>query len=114
MDLNGRVAVVIGGTSGLGRALALGMANAGAIVIPTGRREEKVAEVCAGIERAGGRTLRCKCDIADRESVDTFRDAVLAEFGHVEVLVNAAGQGSFANPRRTWGRRNGINCSTPI
>jgi NAD(P)-dependent dehydrogenase (short-subunit alcohol dehydrogenase family) len=92
MDLTGRVAVVIGGTSGIGRALALGMANAGAIVIPTGRREEKVEQVCAEIERAGGRTLRCACDIGARESIDAFRDAVLAEWGRVDVLVNAAGQ----------------------
>ena len=92
MDLTGRVAVVIGGTSGIGRALALGMAKAGAIVIPTGRREEKVDEVCVEIERCGGRTLRRPCDIASRESIDVFRDAVLAEFGHVEILVNAAGQ----------------------
>jgi NAD(P)-dependent dehydrogenase (short-subunit alcohol dehydrogenase family) len=92
MDLTGRVAVVIGGTSGIGRALALGMANAGAIVIPTGRREEKVEEACTEIERAGGRTLRSACDIGARESIDAFRDAVLAEWGRVDVLVNAAGQ----------------------
>jgi NAD(P)-dependent dehydrogenase (short-subunit alcohol dehydrogenase family) len=92
MDLTGRVAVVIGGTSGLGRELAIGLATAGADVVPTGRREALVDEVCAEIERAGGRTLPRVCDIAFRSSVDQFRDAVLAEFGHVDVLVNAAGQ----------------------
>lgn len=92
MDLNGRVAVVIGGTSGLGRALALGMAKAGAIVIPTGRREDKIEEVCAEIVRGGGRTLRRACDIASRESIDVFRDGVLSAFGRVDILVNAAGQ----------------------
>jgi NAD(P)-dependent dehydrogenase (short-subunit alcohol dehydrogenase family) len=92
MDLTGRTAVVIGGTSGLGRELAIGLATAGADVVPTGRREALVGEVCAEVERAGGRTLRAVCDIASRESVDRFRDAVLAEFGHVDVLVNAAGQ----------------------
>jgi NAD(P)-dependent dehydrogenase (short-subunit alcohol dehydrogenase family) len=74
-DLTGRVAVVIGATSGLGRAIADGLAAHGAEVIPTGRRAEALA-----------------CDVASRESVDAFRDAVLARFGRVDVLVNAAGQ----------------------
>jgi len=92
MDLTGRVAVVVGGTSGLGRVLASGLARAGADVVPTGRREALVEEACADIERAGRKTLRRACDVASRESVDGFRDAVLAAFGHVDVLVNAAGQ----------------------
>lgn len=92
MDLTGRVAVVMGGTSGLGRVLASGLARAGADVVPTGRREPLVEEACADIERAGGKTLRRACDVASRESVDGFRDAVLAAFGRVDVLVNAAGQ----------------------
>ncbi len=69
-----------------------GLAAAGATVVPTGRREQMVDEVCAEVERAGGKTLRQACDIASRESVDAFRDAVLAEFGQVDVLLNAAGQ----------------------
>src|ERR1035437_4864660 len=92
MDLSGRVVVVIGGTSGLGRVLASGLAEAGAHVVATGRREAMVAEVCAEVERFGGKTLRRACDIGSRESVDAFRDAVLAEFGQVDVLLNAAGQ----------------------
>jgi NAD(P)-dependent dehydrogenase (short-subunit alcohol dehydrogenase family) len=92
MDLTGRVAVVIGGTSGLGRELAIGLATAGADVVPTGRRETMVAEVCAEVERAGGRTLRKVCDIGSRASVDEFREHVLAQFGQVDILVNAAGQ----------------------
>jgi NAD(P)-dependent dehydrogenase (short-subunit alcohol dehydrogenase family) len=92
MDLTGRVAVVIGGTSGLGRKLAVGLAEAGADVVPTGRREALVDEACGEVERAGRRTMRHACDIGSRESVDGFRDAVLAQFGHVDVLLNAAGQ----------------------
>jgi NAD(P)-dependent dehydrogenase (short-subunit alcohol dehydrogenase family) len=92
MDLTGRVAVVIGGTSGIGRKLAVGLATAGATVVPTGRRAALVEEVCAEVEAAGGKTLRRACDIASRESVDAFRDAVLAEFGQVDILLNAAGQ----------------------
>ena len=92
MDLSGRVVAVVGGTSGLGRELAAGLAAAGADVVPTGRREKMVEEACAEVEHAGGRTLRTVCDVGSRESIDRFRDAVLAEFGHVDVLLNAAGQ----------------------
>jgi len=97
MDLTGRVAVVIGGTSGIGRTLAAGLARAGADVVPTGRREALLEEVCAELESAGSKTLRQACDIGSRASVDRFRDAVLERFGHVDVLLNAAGQ-TFRKP----------------
>lgn len=73
-DLTGRVAVVIGATSGLGQTLANGLAAHGATVVPTGRRAELA------------------CDVSSRESVDALRDAVITKFGHVDILVNAAGQ----------------------
>jgi NAD(P)-dependent dehydrogenase (short-subunit alcohol dehydrogenase family) len=92
MDLTGRVAVVMGGTSGLGRKLAVGLARAGANVVPTGRREQMVAEACAEVEQAGGKTVRAVCDIGSRQSVDSFRGVVLGAFGDVDILVNAAGQ----------------------
>jgi NAD(P)-dependent dehydrogenase (short-subunit alcohol dehydrogenase family) len=92
LDLTGRVAVVMGGTSGLGRKLAVGLARAGANVAPTGRREQLVAEACAEVEQAGAKTVRAACDISSRASVDGFRDAVLEAFGQVDILVNAAGQ----------------------
>jgi NAD(P)-dependent dehydrogenase (short-subunit alcohol dehydrogenase family) len=92
MDLGGRVAVVMGGTSGIGRALAVGLAQAGADVIPTGRRGELVSQVCAEIEAAGRKTLRHACDVGSRASIDGFRDAVVAQFGSVDILVNAAGR----------------------
>jgi len=92
MDLSGRVAVVVGGTSGLGRKLAAGLAAAGADVVPTGRREPMIAEACLEIEREGRRTLRHVCDAGSRASIDRFRDAVVAQFGHVDILLNAAGQ----------------------
>ncbi|MDQ2901429.1 MAG: SDR family oxidoreductase, partial [Acidobacteriota bacterium] len=92
MDLSGRVAVVVGGTSGLGRAIAVGLAEAGADVIPSGRRQPQVDEVCAQLEAAGRKTLRHTVDIADRTSIDALRDAVVAEFGRVDVLVNSAGR----------------------
>jgi NAD(P)-dependent dehydrogenase (short-subunit alcohol dehydrogenase family) len=92
MDLSGRVAVVIGGTSGLGRIIALGLAEAGADVVSSGRRQELVDEVSAQIRALGRETLSHSVDVADRKSVDALRDAVKQRFGRVDVLVNAAGK----------------------
>jgi NAD(P)-dependent dehydrogenase (short-subunit alcohol dehydrogenase family) len=92
MDLNGRVAVVVGGTSGLGRAIAVGLAQAGAKTVPAGRRGELVQAVCEEIERDGGKSFAQTVDVTERESVDALRDAVLARFGAVDILVNAAGR----------------------
>lgn len=90
-DLTGRTAIVVGGTSGIGRALALGLADAGADVVATGRRETHVREVAAAIEQRGRRTLREAADVADSTSLATLRDRVLSAFGRVDVVVAAAG-----------------------
>ncbi len=92
MDLDGRLAVVVGGTSGIGRKLAVGLAEAGADVVATGRREDMVKEVAAEIEATGKRSLALTCDAGSRPSIDAFRDAVMAKFGRVDILVNAAGR----------------------
>lgn len=91
-DLSGRVAVVMGGTSGIGRALAIGLAEAGADVVATGRRESLVNEVAADIEQRGRRTVRRSTDAGSRASVDGLRDSVISELGRVDILLNAAGQ----------------------
>jgi NAD(P)-dependent dehydrogenase (short-subunit alcohol dehydrogenase family) len=91
-DLTGRVAVVIGGTSGLGRAIALGLAEAGAAVVASGRRQELVDEMAAAIAKLGRESLNYSVNVSDRASIDTLRDAVLGRFGRVDVLVNAAGR----------------------
>ncbi len=91
-DLTGRVAVVMGGTSGIGRAIALGLAQAGADVIASGRREDKVRDVADEIEAADRKSLRRTVDASNRASIDALRGAVLAEFGRVDILVNSAGQ----------------------
>ncbi len=91
-DLTGRVAVVIGGTSGLGKAIALGLAQSGADVVPSGRRKELGEVVCRQIEQIGRRTLCHEVDVGDRSSIDALRDAVLNELGRVDILVNAAGR----------------------
>ncbi|HEV7892002.1 MAG TPA: glucose 1-dehydrogenase [Pyrinomonadaceae bacterium] len=92
IDLSGRVAVVVGGTSGLGRAIAVGLARAGAKVVPSGRRAELVREVCEEITQAGGKAFAQTADVSERESVNALRDAVLERFGAVDILVNAAGR----------------------
>ncbi len=96
-DLSNRVAVVIGATSGLGRAIAIGLAEHGADVVPTGRRREQLENVCGEIEAAGKRTLRQIADVTSRQSIDALRDEVLGHFGRVDILVNAAGY-TFKQP----------------
>ena len=90
-DLTGKTAVVAGGTSGIGRALALGLADAGADVVVVGRRENFVHDVSAEIELRGRRTLRMTADVTSRESLEHVRDACLDAFGHVDILITAAG-----------------------
>jgi NAD(P)-dependent dehydrogenase (short-subunit alcohol dehydrogenase family) len=91
-DLSGRVAVVVGGTSGIGLAMAVGLAEAGADVVATSRRQEQVDEAAGRIEAAGRKTLRLTSDVADRASLQALCDGVLAEFGKVDILVNCAGK----------------------
>jgi NAD(P)-dependent dehydrogenase (short-subunit alcohol dehydrogenase family) len=87
-----RVAVVVGGTSGIGRVLSLGLAEAGAHVVPTSRRPEQVAAAAGEISARGRRTLSVACDVLDRASVERFRDEVLGAFGRVDILINCAGK----------------------
>ena len=90
-DLSGKVAVVTGGTTGLGHAIALGLAGAGADVVASSRRREQVDKAATEIEALGRRSLRVTSDVTDRASLQALNDAVLAAFGKVDILVNAAG-----------------------
>jgi NAD(P)-dependent dehydrogenase (short-subunit alcohol dehydrogenase family) len=90
-DLNGRVAVVVGGTSGIGRALALGLADAGADVVVTGRRAAMVNEVAAAITARGRRTLRMPTDVTNPAALRALNAACLEEFGAVDIVLFAAG-----------------------
>src|SRR5690349_16567979 len=90
-DLTDRAAVVIGGTSGLGRAIALALARSGARVVPAGRRAGLAAEAAAEIAQAGGEAFAQAVDVTDRHSIDALRDAALERFGRIDILVNAAG-----------------------
>ena len=91
LDLSGRVAVVIGGTSGIGRAIAHGLAEAGSDVVCSSRREEQVDAAAAEIEGFGRRTIMCTSDVADRDSLRTLLDESVAALGKVDILVNCAG-----------------------
>jgi NAD(P)-dependent dehydrogenase (short-subunit alcohol dehydrogenase family) len=97
LDISGRVAVVIGGTSGLGRAIALGLADAGVQTIPSGRRLDLAESVAEGIRARGVRSLGFACDVQDRASLDVLREEVLGQFGGVDILVFAAGR-TFRKP----------------
>lgn len=92
LELTGRTAVVIGGTSGIGRAIALGMADAGADVIATSRRQEQVDAAAAEIEQRGRRSLRVASDVSDRASLESVLAESIAAFGKVDILVNSAGR----------------------
>ena len=92
LDLSGKVAVVIGGTSGIGRAIAHGFAEAGADVVVTSRRVEEVEKTAAEIEALGRRTIRVASDVSDRESLQNLLDKTVKAFGKVDILVNSAGR----------------------
>jgi NAD(P)-dependent dehydrogenase (short-subunit alcohol dehydrogenase family) len=90
-SLEGKVAVVTGGTSGIGRAMALGLADAGADVVATGRREQQVNEAATEIEARGRKSLRIPSDVGDRASLEKLLAATLEAFDKVDILVNCAG-----------------------
>ena len=92
LDLTGKVVVVTGGTSGIGRALTRGLAEAGADVVPTSRRAEQVAEASDEVAGMGRRTLRVQSDVTDRRSLEDALAAVIKGLGRVDVLVNCAGR----------------------
>ena len=89
--LAGRVAVVVGGTTGIGRAIALGLAEAGADVVPTSRDADHVAAAAGQIEARGRRTVRVASDVGDMASLQRVLDATVAALGTVDILVNSAG-----------------------
>jgi NAD(P)-dependent dehydrogenase (short-subunit alcohol dehydrogenase family) len=91
-DLTGKTAVVVGGTSGIGLAIALGLADQGADVVATSRRQEQVDEAAKQIEARGRRSLRVSSDVADRASLQALCDSTISAFGKVDILVNSAGK----------------------
>jgi NAD(P)-dependent dehydrogenase (short-subunit alcohol dehydrogenase family) len=91
LDLTGKVAVVVGGSSGIGRTLALGLAQGGADVVSSARRKDLVDDLADQIEALGRRSLRVTCDVSRPESLQKLLKACVEAFGKVDILVNAAG-----------------------
>jgi NAD(P)-dependent dehydrogenase (short-subunit alcohol dehydrogenase family) len=92
LDLTGRTAVVIGGTSGIGRIMARALAEAGADVVPSSRRDDMVGETASEIESIGRRSLRVASDVTDRASLDTLLARTVDAFGKVDIMINCAGR----------------------
>jgi len=105
-SLKGKTAVVIGGTTGIGHAIALGLADAGADVIASSRRMEQVEHTADEIAAKGCKTLRMASNVRDRKSLEALRDAVIHSFDKVDILVNCAGitkrAPSLDFPEETW------------
>ena len=108
LDLAGKTAVVVGGSTGIGRTLALGLAQGGADVVSSARRIEFVNSLADEIEATGRRTLRTTCDVGDRASLEKLLKSCLEAFGKVDILVNAAGITKRAPtvnyPQEDWDR----------
>lgn len=92
LDLTGKVAVVIGGTSGIGRAIAHGLADAGADVVASSRRSNEVDVAAKEIEAKQRRTVRCTSDVSDRASLEQLLQTTVKDLGTVHILVNSAGR----------------------
>src|SRR5260370_1780224 len=92
LDFSEKTAVIIGGTSGIGLTLAKGLAQAGANVVPTGRRADLVKSAAEAVREAGKRSLPMPTDGNDRTGLQALLDATVAEFGSVHILVNCAGR----------------------
>jgi NAD(P)-dependent dehydrogenase (short-subunit alcohol dehydrogenase family) len=90
-DLTGRVAIVTGGGRGIGRGISEGLAAFGAKVVMTGRNEATLAEAATEIRANGGEVIGHAADISKEDDVIALRDAVLARYGRIDVLVNNAG-----------------------
>jgi NAD(P)-dependent dehydrogenase (short-subunit alcohol dehydrogenase family) len=90
-SLRGRSAVVLGGTSGIGQAIARGFRSAGAEVVASSRDQAKVEAMADEFEAGGGQTLRLTSDVADRASLQRLCDETVRTFGHVDILVVTSG-----------------------
>jgi len=112
-DLSGKVAIVIGGTSGIGHAIALGLADVGADVIPTSRRMDKVLETKKEIEQKGSKSIAISVDLTNIESIEELIAGVISEFGRIDILVNSAGahmkKPSIEMTENEWSRIIDIN-----
>ena len=91
LSLEGKKALVFGGTSGLGKSIALGFAEAGADVVPVSRRAEEVSKAANEIRALRRRTIELTADVTKREDIQRVIDRMIAELGRIDILVNSAG-----------------------
>jgi NAD(P)-dependent dehydrogenase (short-subunit alcohol dehydrogenase family) len=107
LDLKDKTAVVIGGTSGIGLALTKGLAQAGANVVPTGRREPEARAAAAAVQGLGRKSLAVTCDVTENVSLERLLSEVCAALGNVDILVNCAGRTkrmpTLEVPEADWG-----------
>jgi 3-oxoacyl-[acyl-carrier protein] reductase len=97
-EIDGRVAVVTGGGGGLGADMCRALAETGAAVAVVGRTQDTIDEVRDGIQAAGGRAISVLADVSRKDSIDAMAEAVVAELGGIDILVNNAA----IYPRRAW------------
>jgi NAD(P)-dependent dehydrogenase (short-subunit alcohol dehydrogenase family) len=91
LSLDGKHALVLGGTSGIGKAIAMGLLQAGADVVAVGRRAEEVRKTAEEIRALGRRTMEVTADVTNRAELERMVDAMVKEFGRIDILVNSAG-----------------------
>jgi NAD(P)-dependent dehydrogenase (short-subunit alcohol dehydrogenase family) len=96
IDLSGKIALVTGGSRGLGKSIALGLAQAGADVIVSSRKQEACAEVAKEIEAIGRRALPVAAHVGRWEDITHLVDAAYSAFGRIDILVNNAGMSPLA------------------
>lgn len=113
LSLEGKRALVFGGTSGLGKAIAVGFAEAGADVVAVGRRAEAVRQTAQEIRDVGRSTFEIAGDVRDRDQIQEVIDRMLGEIGRIDILVNSAGVTkrvpSFEVEDRLWNEIMDIN-----
>lgn len=118
MNLEGRVAVVTGGATGLGLQMATGLAEAGSNVVICSRKRENCEQAAAELEKLGVKALAVGCDVTKQAEVEAMRDAVLKSFGRVDILVNNAGRAWAAPPEETpldrWQQVFDLNITAPF
>lgn len=118
MNLEGRVSVVTGGATGLGLQMATALAEAGSNVVICSRKLENCEHAAHEVEKIGVKTLAIGCDVTKADQVEAMKDAVLREFGRVDVLVNNAGRAWVAPPEEMplerWQQVLDLNITAPF
>lgn len=117
-DLSGRVSVVTGGATGLGLQMATALAEAGSNIVVCSRKLENCEEAARGIGKLGVKALGLAADVTKPEQVEAVKDAVLKNFGRVDVLVNNAGRAWVAPPEEMplerWQQAMDLNITAPF